>query len=86
MKYNIREYREETLITLSRFKPFKWVGDLSESVKRRKLVTKIFFQIILNEDLKSCEKLYLLMSKLMQNCNVENVANIKLVAVSYKFL
>ena len=31
-------------------------GGLSESVKKGKFVTKIFFQIMLNEALKSCRK------------------------------
>ena len=31
-------------------------GSLSESVKKGKFVTKIFFQIVLNKFLKTCDK------------------------------
>ena len=39
----------------------KGVGRLSESVKKGKFMTKIFFQIMLNEVLKICKNWYLLM-------------------------
>ena len=52
----IREQLIQTLKTvkLSRFWPLKGCGDFSKLVKKGKFVTKIFFQIILNEVLKIC--------------------------------
>ena len=34
----------------------EWGGGLSESVKKGKFVAKIFFQIVLNKFLKTCDK------------------------------
>ena len=51
----VREHRQKTLVMLSGFWPFKGVGDLSDSIKKGKFVTKnSFFQIMLNEVLKIC--------------------------------
>ena len=47
------------------FRGWRW-GSLSESVKKRKFVTKYFFQITLNEVLKTHKKLYRLMQKLIK--------------------
>ena len=47
---------------LRKFWPLRGWGDLYESVKTGKLRIKIFFQIMLNEFLKSCLKMYLLKS------------------------
>ena len=58
LKYKLREHRQKTFV------PVNWRilavalrgwGELSESVKKEKLVTKIFFQIVLNEGLKMCD-------------------------------
>ena len=42
-KNAIREHRQKTFVTLSGFWTLKWCGGLSESVKKRKFVTKVFF-------------------------------------------
>ena len=47
---------------LRKFWPLRGQEDLYESVKKGKLRIKIFFQIMLNEFLKSCLKMYLLKS------------------------
>ena len=51
---------KKTFVTLSGFWLLRgWGGegrDLSESFEKGKFVTKIFFQIMLNEVLKTCEK------------------------------
>ena len=54
--FMLREHRQKTFNTLSGFWPFRGWRGLSESVKKGKFVTKIFFQIILNEILKICVK------------------------------
>ena len=54
---SIREHRQKTLVTLSRFWPLQvggrgaGGGGLSESVKKKYLWQKYFFQIFLNEGL-----------------------------------
>ena len=55
---NLREHRQKTFVTLSGFWLLRGLGGLSESVKKGKFVTKIFFffHVMLNEVLKICEK------------------------------
>ena len=44
------------------------LGDLGESVKIRKIVTKIFFEIMLNKVVKSCKKIIFTHVKLEIQC------------------
>ena len=64
----LSEHQQEIYVTRSRFLPLRasvgeggWVNPL----KRGQFMTKMFFQIMLNEVLKNCEKWYLLMWKLI---------------------
>ena len=54
--WRVREHQQKRFVTVSGFWPLRGWEGLSQSVKRRKFVTKIFFQIILNKVLKTCEK------------------------------
>ena len=63
------------------FSSFHFFFILSESVKKGKFVTKIFFQIMLNEILKSHMK----MISADVKANVKQYEIKYLVAVSYKF-
>ena len=58
-------------------------GGLSESVKKRKCITKIFFQM-LSEALKISEKWYMISADLKSNIKQQEIKD--LVAASYKFL
>ena len=53
-----REHQQKTFAMLSRFQQLRgWGGgEFSESVKKGKFMTEIFFQIMLNEVLKIYEK------------------------------
>ena len=59
----LREHRQKTLVMLREdfgcLRGWGRGGRLSDSVKKGKFVTKYFFQIMMNEVLKICEK-YLL--------------------------
>ena len=46
---DLRQLQQKTFVTLSRFWLLRGQGSLSESVNKGKFVTKIFFQIFLNE-------------------------------------
>ena len=48
----LREHQQKSFVTLSGFWPLWGWGDLSESVKKGKFVTKIFFGLMLYETLK----------------------------------
>ena len=52
----VRKHQRKRFVTVRGFWPLKGWEGLRQSVKRRKSVTKIFFQIILNKVLKACEK------------------------------
>ena len=54
--WRVREHQRKRFVTVSGFWPLRGWEGLRQSVKRRKYVTKIFFQIILNKVLKACEK------------------------------
>ena len=54
--FMLREHRQKTFNTRSGFWPLKGWSGLSGSAKKGKFVTKFFFQIMLNEVLKICEK------------------------------
>ena len=62
IKCSFREHQQKAFVMLSRFWQFKGVGGLSESIKKgQNLCWKSFFEIIMNEVLKTCEKWHLLM-------------------------
>ena len=52
----VGEHWQKTFVKLSGFHLLRGWGSLSESVKKWKFTLKIFFQIMLNEVLKICEK------------------------------
>ena len=54
---NVGEYRQKKFVTFSKFWLLTFLG---ESVKKGKFIMKIFFQMMLNEVLKSCKKWCLL--------------------------
>ena len=56
---NTGEYWPKMFVSVSGFWLLKVLGE--SSVKKEKFVMKIYFQIMLNEVLESCEKEYLLM-------------------------
>ena len=55
----LRDHQQKTFVTLSRYWPFSEWGVWVNRLKRENLSWKSFFQIMLNEALKSCKKWYI---------------------------
>ena len=53
---SVREHRQKVFVKLSGFWPLKVLRGWVNPLKKRKFVTKIFFEIMLNKVLKSCIK------------------------------
>ena len=51
-----REHPQKTFVTLNGLWLLRGWGSCRETVKKQKIVTKLFFQIMLNEVLKSHKK------------------------------